>query len=113
MMSVSLSNKKKPLKLTHCDISRAHFQGTAQRLIYTRLRAEDRQRSGEAKVGRLVKSMYGTLDTSHIWELDHVNLICGELGGFRRGKHSAAMFHNPSQDVRMAVHGNDVVFVRR
>ena len=37
MMSVSLSNKGKPLKLRHHDISRAHFQGTAQRLIYLRL----------------------------------------------------------------------------
>ena len=35
-MSVSLSNKGKPLKLRHYDISRAHFQGTAQRLIYIR-----------------------------------------------------------------------------
>ena len=29
MMSVSVSNKEKPLKLRHYDISRAHFQGTA------------------------------------------------------------------------------------
>ena len=45
----------------------------------------------------------------HIWQLDYVNLISGELGGFRRGKHSAALFHNPNQDVRMAVHGDDFV----
>ena len=32
-----------------------------------------------------------------------------ELGGFRRGKHSAALFHNSNQDVRMAAHGNDFV----
>ena len=37
MMSVNLSNKGKPLKLRHYDISRSHFQGTAQRLIYIRL----------------------------------------------------------------------------
>ena len=37
---------------------------------------------------------------------DYVNLICGELGGFRRGKHSAALFHNSNQDVRVAVHGS-------
>ena len=36
MMSVSWSNKGKPLKLRHYDISRAHFQGTAQRLISCR-----------------------------------------------------------------------------
>ena len=43
------------------------------------------QKYGEVKVDRLVKSMYGTQDASHIWQLDFVNLICGELGGFRRG----------------------------
>ena len=37
MRSVSLSNKGKPLKLRHYDISRAHFQGTAQRLVYIKL----------------------------------------------------------------------------
>ena len=99
MMSVSLSNKGKPLKLRHNDISRAHFQGTAQRLTYIRLPAEDRQKNGEDKVGRLIKSMYGTQYVSHIWQLDYVNLICGELGRFRRCKHGAALFHNPNQDV--------------
>ena len=53
--------------------------------------------------------MHGTQDASHIWQLDYVNLICGELGGFRRGKHGAALFHNRNQDVRMAVHGGDFV----
>ena len=37
MMSLSC---RKPLKLGHHDISRAHFQGTAQRLIYIKLPAE-------------------------------------------------------------------------
>ena len=63
----------------------------------------------KTKVGRLVKSMYGTQDASHIWQLDYVNLTCGEIGGFRRGKHSAALFHNPNEDVRMAVHSDDFV----
>ena len=63
----------------------------------------------KTKVGRHVKSMYGTQDASHIWQLDYVNLICGEAGGLRRGKHSAALFHNPNQDVRTAVHGDDFV----
>ena len=109
MMSVSLSNKRKPLKLRHYDISRAHFQGTAQRLIHIRLPAEDRQKYGGDKVGRLIKSMNGTQDASHIWQLEYVNLICGKLGCFWRGKQSAALFHNPIQYVRMAVHGDDFV----
>ena len=72
MMSVSLSNKGKPLKLRHYDISRAQFQRTAQRPIYIKLPAEDRQKYGENKVGRLIKSMYGTQHASHIWQLDYV-----------------------------------------
>ena len=52
IMSVGWSNKGKPLKLRHYDINRAHFQQTAQRLIYIRLLAEDRQKYGEDKVGR-------------------------------------------------------------
>ena len=52
MMSVSWSNKRKPLKLRHYHISQAHFQRTAQRLMYIRFPAEDRQKCGEDKVGR-------------------------------------------------------------
>ena len=51
--------------------------------------------------------MCETQDAPHIWQLDHVNLICGELE--RRGKHSAALFHNPNEDVKMAVQGDDSV----
>ena len=53
--------------------------------------------------------MSGTQDTAHVLQLDYVNLTCGEFGGFRRGKHSSALFHNPNEDVRMAVHGDDSV----
>ena len=31
------------------------------------------------------------------------------MGGFRRGQHSAALFHNSNEDVRVAVHGDDFV----
>ena len=53
--------------------------------------------------------MYGTQGASHICQLDYVNLICADLGGFRRGTHSAALFHHPNQYVIMAVHGDDFV----
>ena len=97
---------KEHYPLLSCSL---HSKEQPKKLIYIRLPAEDRQKYGEDKVGRLVKSMYGTNDAAHIWQLDHVNLICGALGGFRRGKHSAALFHNPNQEVRTAAHGDDCV----
>ena len=109
MMSVSLSNKGKLLKLRHYGISRAHFQGTGKRFIYIRLLAEDRKKHGEDKVGRLIKSMYGTQDPSHIRQVDYGTLIIGVLAGFRRGKHSAVLFHNSNEDVKMVVFGDDFV----
>ena len=74
-----------------------------------KLPAEDRQKYGEDKVGKLIQSMYETQDASHIWQLAYVNLICSESGGFRRGKHSAALLYDPKEDERMAVYGDDFV----
>ena len=76
MMSVSGS-----LKLRHYDISRANFQGIAQRLVCIRLPAEVRQ-----KIWR--KQSWQT-DQEHVWNprcFSHlatwqVTLICGELEG--------------------------------
>ena len=53
--------------------------------------------------------MYGTQDASHFWQLSNVTLVGGVLGGFPRGEHSAALFHNPNEDVKMAVHGDGFV----
>ncbi|CAK0895671.1 unnamed protein product, partial [Prorocentrum cordatum] len=79
------------------------------RLVYVELPAEDRPRYGEKMLGRLVKSMYGTQDASHLWQLDYVDLCPSSEGGFKRGKHNAALFFNPAGDIRMAVHGGDFV----
>ena len=72
--------KGKLLKLRHYDIIIAHVQRTGQRLIYVHLRAEDRQKYGEDKAGKLIKSLHRTSDTCHMWQIDCVNQICGELG---------------------------------
>ena len=55
MMSVSLSNKGKSLKLRHCDISTAYFRGTLERLSYIRLHTEDRRKYDDDKVGEKLR----------------------------------------------------------
>ena len=44
LVSIMMSSKRKPSKLRHHDIGRTYFQGTAQRLIFIRRPAEDRQK---------------------------------------------------------------------
>ena len=109
MMSVILSNKGEPLKLRHYVISRAHFQGTAQRLKNVRFLAEDQHTMVNTKLADWSRACMELMMLPTSGTLIYVNLVCGELGGFRRGKHSAALFHSPNQDVRTAVHGDDFV----
>ena len=52
------------------------------------------------------KNMCGIQEASHIGQLDCASRICGESGSFQRNEHSAALFHNPNQDVRMTMHGD-------
>ena len=108
MMSVSLSNKGETIEVETPRHQQSILpRNNAQRLICIRLPAEDRQKYDEDQVGRWVKSMYGTQDASHIWQLGCANRICGDSGSFRRGKHSAALFHNPNQVVEMAMQGDN------
>ena len=65
----------------------------------------------KTKLTNLIENMCGIQDASHIWQFDHRNLICGESGGFRRGKQSAALLNKPKDDVRVAVHGDDFVYL--
>ena len=109
MKSVSWSNEGRPLKLRHHDSSRAPFKRSPETHLHptssTRPSETWRRQSWQINQENVWNSRRG----SHNWQLDHVTLICGELGGFRRGKHSAAFFHNSNEHVRMAVHGDDIV----
>ena len=83
MMSVSFVKQRETIEVETTATSGEHISKEQPRdSFYIGLAAEDRQKYGEDKGGSLIKGMYGTQDASHIWQLDYVNLICGELGGF-------------------------------
>ena len=92
MMSVSFSNKGKPLKLRHYGHQSSTF---ARNSPETHSTSDFPQRiiksMTKTKLGRLIKNIYGTQDASHIWQFDYVNLICGELEGFRKSKHQCSI----------------------
>ena len=53
----SKGSKHKGMKLDFIDVRRAYFQARARRSVYVKLPDEDYE---EGKVGKLLKSMYGT-----------------------------------------------------
>ena len=79
------------------------------RKICIELPEEERQRLGPDVVGLLQRSMYGTQDASHLWQLDYVDLLCDEKGGFKRGVHNAAIFFHAEMGIYVLCHGDDFV----
>ena len=64
LLSRPIDDPNDPLCMTLADVSRAHFYARAVREIYIQLPPED-PRSGERDVcGRLLRTMYGTLDVA-------------------------------------------------
>ena len=69
-----------PLKCMLIDVSRAHFYADATRSVFIKLPDED-PKSGEAGVcGRLLKTMYGTLDAADHWSAHYTQVL--EKAGF-------------------------------
>ena len=97
--------------MTLADVSRAHFYADSVRDVFIKLPPEDPRAGEEGICGKLLKTMYGTLDAAERWSEDYSS----HLGkhGFVRGKASPCHFFHPQWNVHMLVHGDDFVFVGR
>eukprot|EP00972_Heterocapsa_arctica_P078926 11638244-Heterocapsa_arctica.AAC.1 len=56
-------------------------------------------------VGRLKKTMYGTVDANARWQSDYASLLKG--AGFNQGKSNPALFCHEARQIRLLAHGND------
>ena len=65
------STKKDPLKAMLVDVSRAHFYAPAVRDVFIELPREDPRYGDGVTCGRLLKTMYGTLDAAEQWGLHY------------------------------------------
>ena len=73
------------------DISRTHFSGEMDRLLYVELPEEEKARfPGQEVCGLLKKSWYGVQDASRIWQGDYTQLLTE--AGFKVGVSNAAVF---------------------
>ena len=109
--SESLHGHRDPYKLMLIDVSRAHFYAKAVREVYIELPAEDPRSKDGQFCGRLLKTMYGTLDAADRWADLYSKVLFA--AGFRRGKASPCHFWHPKLDVWILVHGDDFFCVSR
>ena len=101
-VSRKTSKRGKPLKLALYDISRAHFYGVAKRKIFVTLPPGDEE---PGMCALLLKSMYGTMDASHVWQSDYSELL--SLHSFTTGKAWPSVFRHSGEDLTLLVHGDD------
>ena len=88
------------------DVRRAYFNAKATRDIYVELPEEDVD-FGKDLLGKLELCLYGTRDAAVNWqEALSENLL---KAGFVRGIGHTAVFHHPTRDIKVMVHGDDYV----
>ena len=94
------------LHLALWDISRAHFYGHTERVLYVVLPQElnPEGKFGGRACAKLDRTMYGTQDASRIWQ-DTYHTPLKEKG-FVRGTSNAAVFKGPKKQ-KALVHGDD------
>ena len=91
------------------DVKRAHFYAKAIRRVFVEMPVEDNRAGNPAECAELKQSLYGTQDAAHNWDNEYSGTM--EANGYRRGAASPCQFYNPSNGVRVVVHGDDFVGV--
>ena len=87
------------------DVSRAHFYADAVRDVFIQLPPEDEASQDSQKCGKLLKTMYGTLDAAERWALHYGEVL--KRAGYVQGKASPSHYWHPEYDTWLLVHGDD------
>ncbi|CAK0843171.1 unnamed protein product [Prorocentrum cordatum] len=93
------------------DISRAHFYGDVNREVYVELPEEETNDDPEPMAGRLLKTMHGTVDASHVWQDDHIGLTSSH--GLKKGASNPALLHHAERHIQAEVHDDFGVIMRK
>ena len=95
------------------DVARAFFEAKAMRTVCVELPTESitQEDRKQDMVGLLRMSLYGTRDAATNWQ----NEVAKEMlrWGFIRGKYNPCLYWHRGWEVKVLVHGDDFVSVRR
>ena len=92
-------------------MSRAHFYADAVREVFIELPKEDPRAGDRDTVGKLEKTMYGSLDAAERWGLHYAARLTE--AGYEQGAASPCHFYHPREKVAVVVHGDDFIAVGR
>eukprot|EP00959_Pyramimonas_sp_CCMP1952_P387409 8118718-Pyramimonas_sp.AAC.1 len=74
------------------------------REVYVELPEEETCEDPEPMVGKLLKTMYGTVDASHVWQDDYIGLTSSR--GFQKGISIPAVLYHADRQMQAEVHGD-------
>ncbi|CAK0812745.1 unnamed protein product, partial [Prorocentrum cordatum] len=72
--------------------------------VYVELPEEETCEDPEPMVGKLLKTMYGTVDASHVWQDDYIGLTSSR--GFQKGISIPAVLYHADRQMQAEVHGD-------
>ena len=87
------------------DVRRAHFYSAARRKVFVELPVE--ACTDKSKVGRLLRSMYGSRDAGVNWEFAICQVMIAI--GCMQGRASPCIYRHLEKQLRVWVHGDDFV----
>ena len=116
LLSLFVSHSQEEVKgkgTLACDISRAHFHEVLERRVFVELPDEEKERLPRESgldleyVGLLRKCMYGAVDASARRQGHHAQIL--KKHSFVQGLSNSSSFVCVEGDVRVVVHGDDVM----
>ena len=97
------TRKGKPLRISFVDIRKAYFNALPERAIFMRVPKE--LGLPPNTVARQVRCVYGTRDAGKLWEDTYTQVLEGL--GFITGVSNPCVFHHPTRDLCIVIHGDD------
>ena len=99
-----MASNDRSLCLNFSDVKKAHLNGFCERKILVKLPPE----LGGA-YALLSRSLYGTRDAAHNWELEIKRVF--DAAGFVQGRSSPCVWRHSTNSLKVVIHGDDVVSV--
>ena len=87
------------------DVKTAFLYGSAVRELFVELPEADEHYGDPTKIGRLVKSLYGTRDAPQRWALEVGE--CLRAAGFRECVNMPSVFTHDERDIAICLHVDD------
>ena len=105
--AASEQQRPEPSCIMIVGVKKAYFYAPSTRRVYINIPKEDQEEGDEDRCGILLKSLDGTRDAALNWSVAYGKVL--QQLGFAKGASSPCTFWHCKRNIKMTVHGDDVI----